>query len=236
MRFIVAILIQAIIAASAAAADCPQFAYGGMLPRAAEPHVVLCKKGFAVGYSTERRTPLWVAEVVDPENITRPTALESAPFRQDPTLSSTQQAKLADFAGGGFDRGHLVPFENVNHDVTAATESSYLTNIVPQFPANNRGIWKKLEELVRHASLNGKLFVVTGVIFEGPPVTIGSGVPVPSHLFKVIINPTNGTMVTYIIPNMDVPVSQLPQLVARRADVIARAKLDPVPVLSIQEK
>jgi hypothetical protein len=43
-------------------------------------------------------------------------------------------------------------------------------------------------------------------------------------------------MVTYIIPNTNVPVSQLPQLVARRADVIARAKLDPVPVLSIQER
>jgi len=217
-----------------ASADCPQFAYGGELPTAAEPHVILCKRGFAVGYSTQRRTPLWVAEVVDPEKITRPTVIEGASFRQNPALPLAQQAPLSDFVSSGYDRGHLVPFENVNHSVELALESMLVTNIVPQRPGNNRGIWRVLEERVRALSLEGKLFVVTGVIFAEQK-TIGRGTPVPTHLFKVIIDPTRKTSTTYIVPNVSIPSSELPKLIFTRAELARLSGIDAIPIASLME-
>jgi len=217
-----------------ALANCPQFAYGGELPRTAEPHVILCKKGFAVGYSTQRKSPLWVAEVVDPEKITLPTAIESSSFKQDPALPLERQAPLSDFVGSGYDRGHLVPFENVNHSVELALESMLVTNVVAQWPSNNRGIWRVLEERVRTSSLEGKLFVVTGVIYAESK-KIGGGTPVPSHLFKVIIDPARKISTTYIVPNISVPSSELPRLIFTRAELAILSGIDAAPIASLKE-
>lgn len=217
-------------------AQCSQFVYGGLFPRTQEPHVLLCKKEFAVGYSTVRKTPIYVVQRLDAEDLTSPDVLTSATFRIDPTLPREAQAALSDFTNSGFDRGHLSPFEDNNHDTISANESNFLTNIVPQVPGNNRGIWRVLESQVREMSLDGPIYVVTGTIYDPTMAAfIGTGVPIPTYLYKVVINPRTNRSITWVVPNMSVPSSDLPKFISNRQTVFNMSGVDPVPILSIVE-
>ena len=65
-----------------------------------------------------------------------------------------------------------------------------MSNMSPQVPGFNRGIWKKLEGNVRNwASDNGEIYVVTGPILSGSYPSIGSNqVSIPNYYYKVILD------------------------------------------------
>lgn len=218
------------------AQTCEHMAYGGELPKTQKSHKVLCKKEFAVGYSTELKSPLFVVQRLDPEKLTAPTVVESASFRLDPALTKTEQPALSDFVNTGYDRGHMAPFEDTNHDQTAALESMMLTNIIPQHSGNNRGIWRVLEDRVRNMSLDGNIFVITGPIFDQPRTPIGdNAIPVPSKLYKIVINAKAKTSTTYLIPNESVSSSLLPTFVSDIATVSRLTGINFLPILDLTE-
>ena len=63
-----------------------------------------------------------------------------------------------------------------------------LSNIVPQDPNNNRGIWEAIESAVRYqAKKYHQLYVVTGPIFQGDQIQSLKGrVAIPTALFKCL--------------------------------------------------
>ncbi|GAH82191.1 unnamed protein product, partial [marine sediment metagenome] len=89
-------------------------------------------------------------------------------FRPDPMVK-TGSATLSDYKGSGYDRGHLAPAGDMKWSTTAMSESFYMSNMSPQNPGFNRGIWKKLEGQVRTwATDNEEIYIVTGpVLSEG---------------------------------------------------------------------
>ncbi len=82
-------------------------------------------------------------------------------------------------------------------------ESFYYSNMSPQLPGFNRGIWKKLEEKVRSwAALYDTLYVVTGPILESGLPTIGPNqISVPKAYFKALIAPNQQKGIAFIMPN-----------------------------------
>lgn len=187
----------------APAKDCKEMVFNGIFPRTAEPVTILCKKRFVVGYSTTRKAPLWVAEALTLQNIQNATGERTNPFKPDPALPRDQQATLADFVGTGYDRGHMVPFENLADDLSAAAESFYLTNLIPQVSANNRGIWSALEGRVRKipSPTRNTIFIVTGPIFDGTPERLKGGAQIPTRLYKMVLSPNSSEAFTVVIPN-----------------------------------
>lgn len=85
------------------------------------------------------------------------------------------------------------------------TDSFFMSNMSPQKPAFNRGIWKELEALVRYFAITeGKIVVVTGPILpKEKTITIGANrVTVPTHYYKVIFDLTPPRkMIGFILPN-----------------------------------
>jgi endonuclease G len=73
---------------------------------------------------------------------------------------------------------------------TAMSESFYMSNVTPQRPGFNRGIWRRLEEQVRTwATKYEEIYIVTGPILEENLPTIGSNkVAVPNYYYKVILD------------------------------------------------
>ena len=66
-----------------------------------------------------------------------------------------------------------------------------MSNMSPQSPGFNRGIWKKLEYLIRKfAKANEVVYFVTGPILpDGPYETIGENeVAIPKRCFKVMLD------------------------------------------------
>lgn len=212
--------------ASSFAADCSDFAYNKVLPTTREKVTVLCKNGFVIGYDANMKTLRWVAERIEPN--TPHILKQRPPFHKDTAVSHDQQSSNSDFIGTGYDKGHMVPFEDMSYSAQSAYDSMSLTNIVPQNFANNRGGWKSLEEYARKAAKNGPIYVVSGPIFEGKIDYIGNHIPIPTKLFKVIINPDAKVAKTFILPNIPISSYETKQYEFTRAEVVAGG-IDPTP-------
>ena len=159
---------------------------------------------YALCYSEPHEQASWVAYDLSRTEATRKASDRTDDFRQDPAVS-TGSASLSDYRGSGYDRGHLAPAGDMTFSGRAMSESFYLSNMSPQEPSFNRGIWRSLESLVRGWAIeNGHLYVVTGGIFQTVKGKIGSNrVSVPGHYYKVILvnQPLVQKAVAFILPN-----------------------------------
>ncbi len=132
-------------------------------------------------------------------------------FKPDPAIK-TKSADLNDYKGSGFDRGHLTPAADMAFDKKAMSETFYMSNMSPQFPAFNRGIWMHLENQVRKWVKNyGTAYIVSGPVFDkeaGSYETIGANkVSIPQYYYKTILittfqgNTPSVKAIGFIIPN-----------------------------------
>ena len=132
-------------------------------------------------------------------------------FRPDP-LVPTGSASLLDYRNSGYDKGHLCPAADMSFNAQAMSETFYLSNMSPQVPSFNRGIWKSLEELVRSWAIQeDSIYIITGPIFTKNKGTIGPDkVTVPGYYYKVIYDPTGvKKMIAFILPNEKATNKQL---------------------------
>ena len=102
-------------------------------------------------------------------------------------MVTTGSAHSSDYTKSGYDRGHLCPAADMDFNPVAMEESFFMSNISPQAPEFNRGIWKDLETEVRNwAKKEKKIYVVTGPVFRDNKGTIGEDkVTVPGYFFKI---------------------------------------------------
>ncbi len=143
---------------------------------------------YSLSYSEKWEQAEWVAYELTKKE-TSGSNKRTGDFREDRQVS-TGSARLADYKGSGYVRGHLAPAGDMKFSSTAMSESFYLSNISPQKPEFNRGIWKKLESQVRTwAYRNVRIYVVTGGVLNSCDATIGSNeVGVPQYYYKVILD------------------------------------------------
>ena len=96
----------------------------------------------------------------------------------------------------------MFPAEDASYDEMTFSESYYETNMVPQKPECNRGIWKKLENKLRKLSKKDTLDIITGPdIFGEPLIKINNKIFLPSNFFKIVVNYSKNTLDIYYIPN-----------------------------------
>lgn len=109
-------------------------------------------------------------------------------FRPDPIVE-TGTATKADYEKMGYDRGHLSPAADNGWSQIAMSESFYFSNMSPQDASFNRGIWRILEDKVRHwAAEKHSIIIVTGPVLTMGLPTIGlNKVSVPKYYYKVIL-------------------------------------------------
>jgi endonuclease G len=177
--------------------------FKGVFPVTIEKVEIICKSRYVIGYSVERKAPLWVAEKITKANISASKGDRINTFRVDPAIPLDKQPTLEDFVGTKYDRGHMVPFEDLADDAKAANESFFLTNMVPEISDHNRGIWKAAEGRARKLPLSKEyIFVVTGPVFNGPIKTLKSGAQIPESLYKVVLSPTTMESYTIVVPNV----------------------------------
>lgn len=128
---------------------------------------------------------------------------ERGNFKMD-QLVTTISSKSSDYTKSGYDRGHLCPAADMGFNPVAMEESFFMSNISPQMPDFNRGIWKELEMTVRKWAIKEhKLYVVTGPVFKDSKGSIGKDeVLVPGYFFKIIYDPTDDPkMIAFVFPN-----------------------------------
>ena len=158
---------------------------------------VITHKGFTLSYNYDWKIPNWVAyELTDIEVKGEVPRYDK--FKPDPMAPQNVSAHTNDYKHSGYDRGHMAPAADMKWDEQAMRESFYLSNICPQNPNLNGGVWKDLEEQVRElASQKGKIFVICGPIVNDTSKTIGENkVVVPQAFFKVLLQEENNELHT----------------------------------------
>ncbi|TCK66919.1 endonuclease G [Winogradskyella wandonensis] len=174
---------------------------------------ILFNRFYVIGYSYYFRQAKWALEIIDPDK-TDVSRLNN--FRPDYRIPERFRADLDVYEDSGYDRGHLVSSANQIEVDIQNSETFLLSNMAPQRPMFNRGIWKRLEEAVRVLDSSKKVFetyVITGPLFffDQEVKMIGDNdesikvsLPIPHAFFKsVLVENNTGSinMWSFIIPN-----------------------------------
>lgn len=144
-------------------------------------------KYYTLRYREEHEQAEWVAYKLTADETEGDS--ERDKFLED-KMVKTKSAKPTDYAKSGYDRGHLAPAADFNFSQEAKSESFYMSNMSPQAPQFNRGIWKHLEERVRYwVQTKENLYIVTGPILKEGLEQIGvkNKISVPEYYYKILL-------------------------------------------------
>jgi endonuclease G len=219
-KFLLALLLVPVLAlANVIDEKCAdKVAYGSPVPES-KTGTYLCRLGYALYHDPIHKTPVFVVEHVTQAHLG--TEPRTDAFVADPDLPKSEAAQLKDYAGNPYDRGHMSPAANNSWSKEAMNQSFFLSNMVPQVPNNNRGIWKQLEENVRSwVKAGADIYTIEGPIYDPGYKTIGPGkVGVPTRLYKIILDVKGGRAIAFLMPNSELPVKDLPKFAVSIATV-----------------
>jgi len=161
-------------------------------------------------YSDHFKNTVWAIHQLEREQVLGHQKRTNN-YRVDIRVSNGVQA--SDYRRTGFDRGHLVPAADMKKDYSSMSQTFYMTNMSPQRPEFNRGIWSVLEKKIRRdfvaTKQNGNVFVYTGMILSDKLPTLTCQAAIPEWFYKVIYNQTNHSVKSYLIDNHRYSSSEL---------------------------
>jgi len=181
---------------------------GVWIPDGKKPNGLLIHQSYLADYSSNHRQARWIFyKLVD--DRTESQVKRGERFQPDP-LVTEGPATLKDYRGGDsrgrhFDRGHLKPAADSRSSAAEMEESFYLSNISPQDPGFNRGIWRRLEEEIRRFVENDQeLYIITGpCLHDNLPVIGANRVSIPERFYKAVydLKPPQKKAIAFLIPN-----------------------------------
>lgn len=175
----------------------------GATANPAEPNNYLMEKPeFTLAYNRALGRPNWVSWHLTDEWVG--TLVRVDTFRPDPAIPPDwYRVQSFDFAGSGFDRGHLVPSADRDPETSIPINQAtfLMTNMLAQAPDNNQGPWANMENDLRALLPANEIYVVAGGAGAGGfgngggmTVTLADGhVTVPAYTWKVaLVLPKSG--------------------------------------------
>jgi endonuclease G len=164
----------------------------------------LCFSDFAVLYSSQTKGAVYSVERLSylTANI---KVKRTNRFHEEPMLNKSERATLREYTHSGWDKGHLSPAADRVSDV-GMTESTSLSNVLPQAPKFNRGIWAKsvegaLRKYVKRSA--GDIFVFTGGYYTPEHKVLGNGIWIPDYFFKLVFDNQSKRSWVYFLANRD---------------------------------
>jgi endonuclease G, mitochondrial len=177
-----------------------------LLPKLTNGDELISHIGYTLAYNEYNEEADWVVYELTASEV-HSQRKRTDNFKQDPDVK-TGSATSLDYLHSGYDRGHLAPAADMKWSDQAMKESFYMSNMTPQEPDFNRGIWENLEEQVRNWAVSDQeIFVITGPVFYKPSSErnyIGANkVAVPDAFFKIILDekPHDFKVIAFMIPN-----------------------------------
>lgn len=173
------------------------------VPRSHHRLLLLNRSGFSAGIDSVYHQARWVAYLLTSSELKKKAARSNRFYTDNDARGWV--ARDEDYRRSGFDRGHLAPAADMAWSVMSMRESFGFSNISPQRPAFNRGIWKKLEEAVRGFALRyDSVWIATGPVFTSPDtLKVHSRITVPGAFYKALmIKDGKGVQcIGFVIPN-----------------------------------
>lgn len=174
-----------------------------------DEYVVVCEEGdYVFHYNTTYLQSDWVAYLLTRSDVVGQGVDRSDRFIADDKVKEKgwDWVTTSDYTNSGYDRGHLCPSADRNDTEIENRATFYMSNISPQTPSLNRGVWKELEEQVREwAARYDSLYIVTGGVLNEDDLEMFNGIGVPKSFYKVIMAYEGGEWQScgFLMPNID---------------------------------
>jgi len=165
--------------------ELPDFA----LPAIRKGDEIIKHKNYTLRYEEEYEVPAWVVHKLRGD-YTKGIANRSGNQFMPDKKADNNSALSSDYSSTGYDRGHMVPAGDFKCCQDLMNETFFMTNICPQVPDFNRGIWENIESRIRGwAVRDEEIFVVTGPVLRKGLPTIGryNNVAVPEFFYKIVL-------------------------------------------------
>lgn len=142
---------------------------------------------FKIGWSDSLRHPVWCAYHVTKdkkfEDGKRPSFLIDRGVPAAPRPDA--------YTNSGYDRGHMVPNHAIisRYGEEARRQTFLMSNISPQKPALNRGVWRDVEHRIADlwTAKYGEIWVIVGSIPSESGQQFANGIDIPSAYYQIIV-------------------------------------------------
>jgi len=142
---------------------------------------------YTINYSEQNEQAQWAAYMLTKKMINN-TYPRTNSFRIDPKVP-TVSASPKDYVNSAYDKGHLVPCDDMRWSKKAESESFFMSNMSPQLHSFNAGKWKSLESWVhKYANTFDTIYIVAGPILQDNLKKIKKTIiSIPEYFYKVIL-------------------------------------------------
>ena len=184
---------------------------------------VMCRRGYFVMHDNQAKIPVWVTWMVNPATVNGCWPRTNA-FVTDQSLAAGKRSAPTDYAGSGYDQGHLANDAHQSWDQQVEYESFLMSNMSPQLPGLNRGIWKLLETATGAWTFSRKhtMIVYAGNVYNtATDKKIGANqVVVPGGgLYKIVIDQNTSEALAFLFPHKENQGNDLSVVQVTVADV-----------------
>lgn len=154
---------------------------------ASTDNYLMVKSQYVLSYNNKTHTANWVSWQLNRSWIG--TADRQDNFRPDNALpASWYKVRPNDYTGSGYDRGHIAPSADRTRNEADNSSTFLMSNMMPQVPELNRGVWGDLEDYCRELVQSGKeLYIVAGPVGSKGSIGKKEKIAVPAKTWKVIV-------------------------------------------------
>ncbi|MGC9529457.1 MAG: DNA/RNA non-specific endonuclease [Candidatus Bipolaricaulaceae bacterium] len=166
---------------------------------------VLLNRGFMVGYSDARRNPLWVCYRVF---YVEKGVLDTRPSRFSVDVRTKSSVSHDAYTHSGYDRGHMAPNYAIGacYGPVAQRQTFLMSNVCPQNPSLNRGLWAALEQRLakEYTAAFEEVWVIVGPVFDEDRQLLPAGVEIPDAFFLIVADLLDGVprFLGLVVPNL----------------------------------
>ncbi|MDD3875715.1 MAG: DNA/RNA non-specific endonuclease [Bacteroidales bacterium] len=151
---------------------------------------ILEKEQYVLSYSAEKNQANWVAWTLDRNWIGEEDRYDGR-FISDTTLPTHfYRTTHDDYTNSGYDRGHIVRSKERTLNTRDNKATFLLTNVMPQTPDLNRGVWLRFEDyyLNRVIDEGKRIFLIAGGIYNNNTTLNNKGqIAIPDSCFKIAL-------------------------------------------------
>jgi endonuclease G len=119
------------------------------------------------------------------------------------------QVKAKEYNKGKYDRGHMAPNHAIalHYGENAQQETFLMSNVIPQRPSLNRGLWKEIEHAISddYAERLEEVWVFVGPIYD-PKIPDKflkrTGIEIPDRFYAVVLDELKGRprAMAFVVP------------------------------------
>ena len=114
-----------------------------------------------LSYNSETPTANWVSSQLNRSWIGAADRLDN--LHLDNALPAAwYKVRPSDNTGSGYNRGHIAPSADRTRNEADNSATFLMSNMMPQVPELNRGVWGDLEEYCRELVEQGKELYISG--------------------------------------------------------------------------